>query len=136
MSMLAILFLLVQQPAGTISGRVTDAVTHRPIRNALVTTTGGSRDISGDDGTFTVRQLTGVEVQVGAALAGYSTLEANSRFTDGDSLRLDQKPIPVVDGKFHADGIAPMTIGRNRSARKPGARAFPRCVGYLTATRF
>jgi hypothetical protein len=96
MTQLAILLLLAQQPSGTISGRVTDALTHRPIRNALVTTVGGSRDVSGDDGSYTVRHPAGADVQIRVAVAGYRPLEKTARFTDGDFLDLDVELHPLA----------------------------------------
>jgi hypothetical protein len=38
---LAILSILAQQATGTVSGRVTDSLTHQPVRGALLTTTDG-----------------------------------------------------------------------------------------------
>jgi hypothetical protein len=96
MTTLALLLILAQQPAGTISGRVTDALTHLPIRHALVTTVGGTRDVSDDDGSYTVRHPAGVDVQMRVAVAGYSPLEKTSRFADDGFLKVDVELHPLA----------------------------------------
>ncbi len=95
-SLVTLLSILAQQPPGTISGTITDVLTHQPIRSATVTTVAGSRDVSDGDGRYTLKHPTGTAVQIRVALAGYSPLEKTFAFADGDFLRLDLELHPLA----------------------------------------
>jgi len=96
MPALAFLLLLAWQPTATISGRVTDALTHQPLRGALVTTVSGSRDLTDDDGRYTLSHRANADIQIRFALAGYTPLEQNTRFADDAFLRLDAELHPLA----------------------------------------
>jgi hypothetical protein len=96
MTTLALLLILAQQATATISGRVTDALTHQPIRGVLVATTAGSRDLTDDDGRYTLKHPADIDVQIRFAVAGYSPLEKTSRFADDAFLDLDAELPPLA----------------------------------------
>jgi hypothetical protein len=119
MTTFALLLILAQQPTGTISGRVTDAITHQPIRSALVTTQGGLRDLSDDDGRFSVKHPAGADVQMRVAIGGYSPMEKTFGFADGDFLKLDVElhPLARIMG-IVTDAETAEPIGRVMSVRR------------------
>ncbi|MDQ7064697.1 MAG: TonB-dependent receptor [candidate division KSB1 bacterium] len=91
--------LLAQQPGeGVITGRVTDARTHKPIPFAEIIVIGHERgDASDARGVFLIRGLPGGEYDLQVRRQGYSprTL-AGVRITPDDTLRLDIALEPAV----------------------------------------
>lgn len=89
MSALAILLMFAQQATGTISGTVSDSVTHLPIPRARVRSTDIPDEQTGADGSYTITQPGAGEVHVGVEAAGCRPQEATARIAEGGLVKLD-----------------------------------------------
>ena len=95
-------FLLFAQTSGTIAGTVSDALTHRPVRRALVTAVNGPRDVTGEDGTYILHGLPSGDLRLHIAVPGYSDLDTTARFAETDFLKQDFEvhPLASISGKL------------------------------------
>lgn len=74
---------------GTIYGRVTDTLTSRPLRGAVVSVSGVAPTTTNDDGVYSVRHVPAGLHTVAARLVGYVPAEQKVVVADSQAVRLD-----------------------------------------------
>ncbi|MES1261841.1 MAG: carboxypeptidase regulatory-like domain-containing protein, partial [Acidobacteriota bacterium] len=106
-SSLLLLFLaqtVWPQGTGTIAGRITDALTHQPIHRALVMAPNGSRDLTDDDGSYTVKEVPPGDIPLRIGVEGYRLIEATEpvHVEPGGILKRDFElhPMARLSGKI------------------------------------
>lgn len=93
---LAALLLFVQATGSTITGTITDSVTHKPVNHALVSAPDGTRDVTGADGTYTLKGLPAGNVKLRIASSGYRPFDTTVQLAQSDFQRCDFELHPMA----------------------------------------
>ena len=98
--LIAATFAVRAQPSAIVTGTVIDSATRLPV-HALMTPSGGTRDVTAADGSFTLYEVPAGEVNLHIAAVGYRSLDASLKISDGEhkATFFELHPMARVTGK-------------------------------------
>lgn len=120
------------QDFGRVTGRVLDAMTNRPIGNALVSV-GSLYTARGDvNGAFTLRAVAGDQT-VTARAAGYDTATADTTITKDTTVSIGYIRLVPLTRPMGQPTLAPPVIPTPKPSASPSATASPANAATPTA---
>ncbi|MGH7719262.1 MAG: carboxypeptidase-like regulatory domain-containing protein, partial [Gemmatimonadaceae bacterium] len=108
-----------RRQVGTITGLVTDAETSQPVYNAQVVVVGTQQGaFTGDDGRYTVANVTAGARQVRVLRLGYNAVTQPVTVTDGQAVTLDFR---LTQSTVTFDEVVVTATGETQRKRESGA---------------